>query len=315
MKNSLSKMLTAVIAFMVLGTVCLTGCIPVKNTSIDKLQSRDGVMLIISSSYYGPIDWEDEDRVTGTTYNINWDGTISKVAHHLESGDSEERKPLDSSDYMKFYRFAESAYLNNTFKNYSETDVVDGSTYCFTYFPEDRDDGVILYAGYCYSNNKLYDIVKLAFSYFHAPSGNDTGATVKVMGFEDYKASTDIMLGIRTDDFALNHSLFNNKGTMIVYDIDWNGNITSKTLYKDSSEDRGTAKLSDEDFAVLYSFAKENFEKNSFANYHEKMTDDGHAWSFYLFPYLRDDINLYYGPIKENDDLTKIARIAESYFD
>ena len=316
MKKSLSGVLAAVITFMVLGPVffCLTGCIPAKNISIDELQARDGVMLMISSSYYGPIDWEDDDRITGTTYNINWDGTIAKVAHHLESGDSEEKKRLDSSDYMRFYKFAESAYLNDSFKNYFETDVLDGSTYSFTYFPYGKDDSVVLYAGYCYSNNKLYDIVKLAISYFHTTRSNEAGATEKVMGWEDHKASTDIMLSIRVDDFALHDSIFGNKGSLIVYNIDWDGNINATTIHKDSSEDHGTVKLSDEDFAVLYSFAKDNFEKNAFANYHEDRSDDGYAWSFYLFPYDRDDINLYYGPINGNEELKKIAGIAESYF-
>ena len=317
MRKRLSKISIAVMIFTVLGTFCLglTGCIPVKNISIDELQSREGIMLKISSSNEGPIDWYDNDRVTGSSYNIYWDGNIAKVDHHLESGDLVQKKKLDSSDYMKFYKFAESAYLNKTFEHYSENDVLDGSTYSFTYFPDGKSKSVILYAGYCYSNKRLYGIAELAFSYFRKPGNNETGALTKVMCWEDYEESTDCMMSIRVDDYHLHNSLFDNRGTLIVYDIGWDGVMAKKTLYSDSSEENGTAKLSDEDFEALYNFAKKNFEKNTFEKYYEDWSDDGYAWSFYLFPYEAQDIKLYYGPINGNKELKNIASIVVSYFD
>ena len=317
MKKSLSKIFMAAVTIMVLGTVCLglAGCIPVKNVRLDELRSREGVMLMISSTVEGPIDWYDDDRITGSTYNINWDGSIERVTHRLESGESAEKKMLDSEDYMKFYKFAESAYLNDTYKNYSETDVCDGSTYCFRYFPDGKDKGVILYAGYCYSNKKLYGMVELAISYFYQTNRNEPGATIKVMGWEDYMESTEVMLSIRFDDFYLHKSIFDKEGTLIVYSIGWDGTISKTTLYQNgTSEDNGSAKLSDDDFAVLYSFAHDNFTVNSFEKYHEDRSDDGYSWSFYLFPYASEDIKLYYGPINGNEELKYIAGIAESYF-
>ncbi len=317
MKKSLSKTLTSIFSFIVLGSLCpgLTGCIPVKKVSIEELQSREGIMLIISSTIEGPIDWYDEDRVTGTSYNIYWDGSIAKVEHRLSSGDSELKKKLDPSDYMKFYKFAESAYQNKTFEHYFENDVFDGSTYSFTYFPDGKDESAVLYGGYCYSNKELYSMIELAYSYFYELRSDHTGVKRDVMGWEDYEADTDCMMNICVDDYHLHRSIFDNQGKLIVYAIDWDGIITKKTLYKDSSEENGTAKLSDEDFEKLYYFAKGNFEKNSFERYHEDWSDDGLAWGFYLFPYEANDIMIYYGPIRGNEELTKIAGIAESYFD
>ena len=133
----------------------------------DDLRSRDGVMLIISSTIEGPIDYYNEDRLTGITYTIDWDGTITKTSNYLTSGDVDDgMAELSSEDYMTVYEFAEDAYNNDTYRGYFENDVMDGSTYGFTYYPADSSEGVQIFGGYCYSNDSLNGIIKLAESYF-----------------------------------------------------------------------------------------------------------------------------------------------------
>ena len=160
------KLLSIILAGIMI--LSFTGCIE-KDTkdNIDDLKSREGVMLVISSTIEGPIDYYDEDRLTGVTYSIDWDGTITMTYTYLSSGDVEVGKSsLSSEDYMTVYEFAEDAYLNDTYKDYVENDVMDGSTYGFRYYPADSSEGVHIFGGYCYSNEKLWNIISTAQSYF-----------------------------------------------------------------------------------------------------------------------------------------------------
>ena len=122
MRKRLSKISIAKIIFTVLGAFCLglTGCIPVKNISIDELQSREGIMLIIGSSNEGPIDWNDNDRVTGSSYNIYWDGVMTKKTLYSDSSEENGTAKLSDEDFEALYNFAKKNFENNTFEKYYE---------------------------------------------------------------------------------------------------------------------------------------------------------------------------------------------------
>lgn len=169
MKKGLTAFLTSLMIFSLVFTLCLgiTGCgSKVSNVDISELQSREGLMFEVQSIINGPIDWSDDDRITGVTYSVYWDGSVTRTDHHAVSGNKVSgRTTVNSEDYLKIYKFAEDAYKNKTFRLYVETGVVDGSEYSFTYYP-DGSKGTCLYGGYCYSNKALMDMVDLVTDYF-----------------------------------------------------------------------------------------------------------------------------------------------------
>lgn len=129
-------------------------------------QSGTGPMLVIDSTVEGPVDYDDDDMALGTTYTIDWNGIITQTIEYAESGDVEVGSvALSPDDFHVFYEFAEDAYTNDTYVDYSEL-VDDGETYGFTYYPADGSGSVHLYGGYCYSNENLWGVVTLAKSYF-----------------------------------------------------------------------------------------------------------------------------------------------------
>ena len=133
----------------------------------EEIERGTGVMLVISSTIEGPIDYNHDNRPLGVTYSIDWNGIITKSTEYLSSGSVEDGSlVLSPEDFRSFYDFAEDAYRNNTYAGYVENDVSDGSTYGFTYYPAGSSSSVHLFGGYCYSNEKLWGMVELARSYF-----------------------------------------------------------------------------------------------------------------------------------------------------
>lgn len=169
----MKKGLTAFLAnLLIVSLACslglgITGCgSKASDIDISKLQSRDGLMFDVQAIYNGPMDWSDDDRITDVTYSVYWDGSVTRTDHHAVSGNKVSgRTTVNSEDYLKIYNFAEDAYKNKTFKTYIETGIVDGSEYCFTYYP-DGSKGTSLYGGYCYSNKMLMEMVDLVTDYF-----------------------------------------------------------------------------------------------------------------------------------------------------
>ena len=139
-------------------------CMWDRNSSV--FVKSKGPMLVISSTIEGPIDYYNDDRLLGVTYTIDWNGTITMSSKYLTSGEVIDGcVTLSDTDFRKFYNFGEKSYKKDPFKGYSEN-VDDGSTYGFTYYPAGTSEGVLLYGGYCYSNQKLWGMVELARSYF-----------------------------------------------------------------------------------------------------------------------------------------------------
>jgi hypothetical protein len=141
-----------------------------QNDSDDKpaeIKRGTGVMLVIGSTIEGPIDYNDDNRILGVTYTIDWNGTITKSTEYMSSGSIVDKSvTLSPEDFRSFYEFAEDAYQNNTYAGYVENDVCDGATYGFNYYPAGSDKSVHLFGGYCYSNENLWGMVELANSYF-----------------------------------------------------------------------------------------------------------------------------------------------------
>jgi hypothetical protein len=132
----------------------------------DDIELGTGAMLVISSTIEGPIDYYDDDRLLGVVYTINWNGTITKRSQYQSTGYiAEGTVSVHADDFHKFYNFAEYAYKNDPYKDYSEN-VMDGSTYGFVYYPAESSDRAVLYGGYCYDNEELWGMVELARSYF-----------------------------------------------------------------------------------------------------------------------------------------------------
>ena len=140
----------------------------VEDTSnYDEKQPSKGTMLVISATIEGPIDYYNDDRVLGYSYTIDWNGTITRKNVYQQSGEVENGYfVLSPEDFKAFREFAQDAYETDRYKTYRETDVMDGCTYSFTYYPDGSSKGVFLFGGYCYSNDELYGAVKRAAEYF-----------------------------------------------------------------------------------------------------------------------------------------------------
>jgi hypothetical protein len=151
----------------------LTGCnitgrttvSTIESYEVSDLQSRDGVMLRVSTGNSGEMSRSD-DEWSSTSYEIMWDGTIKRDVNYMLSGSiSDDPVTLREEDYRTLYEFAESVYLNNTFAEYSEQ-AADGATWTYTYYPLDSDESVCLYRGYTYDNEELCQIQDIVSSYF-----------------------------------------------------------------------------------------------------------------------------------------------------
>ena len=308
MRKTLAAIMTIVTALFLAG---LTGCKEsVPKADIRDLRSREGKMLVISSTVEGPIDWYDDDRVTGSTIVVSWDGTISKTIHHLSSEEGPQSKVLNDEDYLKFYYFSESAYVNDTFEGYSENDVMDGSTYSFCYYPDGKGNRKILYAGYCYSQKELSDIIDLAYSYFPRASLDEPEQTEP--DIEDIKSHSGAMLVITVSNVG-KYSPYDDEYSLINFIARWNGELTKTTMSNvDEKKDERTT-LSDDDLMTLYTFAVDAYDKNTFASYQED-PGDRNLWRFTYSPPGEDDYQIYYGTVNGNKELTEIANLVSGYF-
>ena len=172
MRKTLSVVLASTLMIAV-----LTGC-PVKGKEKDittietiaevglsELQAREGCMLRVSKGNCGEM-CNTDDEWSSTSYEISWDGKIVRNVNYMLSGSiTNEAVTLSEEDYMTLFRFAESAYINESYAEYSEQ-AADGASWSYVYFPEDCEDSVCLYRGYAYSNEELCQIQEIVKSYF-----------------------------------------------------------------------------------------------------------------------------------------------------
>jgi len=137
----------------------------IREIDLTELRSREGCMLRVSNGNCGEMCSAD-DEWSSTSYTINWDGTISRNVNYVVSGCiTDEAVTLSEEDYLTIYRFAESAYENETFADYSEN-VCDGESWSYYYHPDNSEESVCLYGGYAYNNDALCKIQEIVKSYF-----------------------------------------------------------------------------------------------------------------------------------------------------
>lgn len=172
MKKNISILLVSTITLTL-----LTGCnIPGRATEITKIespdkeeiseiQSREGLMLKVSQSNCDEMS-RDEDVWVSTSYEIMWDGTITRKVNYMLSGCIEDESvTLNEEDYLTVYVFAESTYINESYSDHLEQGS-DGSSWNYVYCPADSDEAVCLYSGYAYSDEELRQIQDIVSSYF-----------------------------------------------------------------------------------------------------------------------------------------------------
>ena len=132
---------------------------------ISEIQSREGLMLKVSQSNCDEIS-RDEDVWVSTSYEIMWDGTITRKVNYMLSGCIEDESvTLNEEDYLTVYVFAESTYINESYSDHSEQGS-DGASWNYVYYPTDSDEAVCLYSGYAYSDEDLRQIQDIVSSYF-----------------------------------------------------------------------------------------------------------------------------------------------------
>ena len=321
MKRILGAVFAVIVVFSLTCLLCLglTGCKKdsgddlIQKVSEDELKlihSREGVMFVLSSEVVGPIDWYDDDRFTGATFSVDWDGTITKTVHHMTSGSEEiGSRVLSDYDFMKIYSLSERAYHNQTFKDYSEDNVCDGELYAFIYYPE-NGKSEYLYSGYCYSNKALWSIVEIADSYFEETV---TAQHASEPDIEELQSRSGYMMTISSNNSG-QYSIYSDDYVISVYLIKWNGEITVTTTGKNYGETTEVAVLSDEDYMTLYSFANDAKTYNTFAYYHED-GKNGLVWSFSYLPQDEEEFKIYSGFISESEELNKMADLISSCFE
>ena len=319
MNKHITKSLSSLMILSVMASFCLmfSGCTKIApdgkrgtDGDLQMLQSREGVMFVLSSEVIGPIDWYNDDRIMGATYTVNWDGTVTKTIHYLSSGDIEAGKAvLSDNDYMKIYSFAEKAYHNDSYRNYHEDDVCDGSMYSFVFYPEDSDKEVHLFSGYCYSNKKLWSIVELLYSYFEISA---VATPTPVPTLEELKARFLYMMTISVDNMGL-YSPYDDEYCLTTYLIRWSGEIASCTTHGKTKGEWKYADLNDEDYMTLYSFAVDAYENGTYSSYSEQGGE--FHWRFKYDPVDKDEYEIYYGSVSESKELSNIAEIVSSYIE
>ena len=300
------------VCFISLLGLILAGCRkPVPKADIDELKAREGIMLKIGSSVQIAVDYTDEKSFLGSSCEIYWDGTIIRTLNYVNSQTVVKGiTDLTPEDYMSVYNFAEDAYLNDTFKGYSEN-VMDGETYSFIYFPPDRSEGVWLYSGYCCGNKKMTDILDLTGAYFKNTESEPTPTPVP--GIEELRSRSGTMLTVSKDNSGL-YSVNDDGYCHTIYIIRWNGEISSRTTYgKDNKGEWEYKKVSDEDYMTLFEFARDAYENGTFASCSE--ANGEYRWRFKYDPPEGGEYQIYYGFIEDNNGLSGISGIVSSYFE
>lgn len=309
-----SRIISLVMVLVITGSLCfvLAGCRkPVPRPAIEDLQSREGLMLVINGTIEGPINYDDDDRVSGFKYSVYWNGTIERTRIRLKSGESDAGSAvLSSSDYMSLYLFCEDAYINDTYDGYQENDIMDGTTYGFTYYPADRDSGVHFYGGYCVHNGALSGAVSTVSSYFNysvratptpVPSVSDLQVRSGSMLYISTSNSGDIRPG--ADGYCL-----------VSYSIYWNGEVCrSITLGKEKGEYEYVT-LSEEDYRKLYEFAQDAYENNTYA--YLTTDKDGTVWcNFSYLPPEDEEFTIFSGYLPADNVFCPIIDLLDSYFE
>ena len=264
----------------------LTGCRKrVPKADINELQSREGVMLKISSSCHHPYNWSPNgpiDRHEGDSYTIYWNGTVEKTAwYSISENIVLDGVSLSSEDYMYLYDFAEDAYLNDSFEGYRE-EICDGQTYSFMYYPADDDEPKDLYSGYCEDNEKLQGAINVVSKYFD-PELTQKKETVAT--FESITLYND------TEDESYS--------------------ICDGMISFNNGE---PVPLSGEDNNTLYEYQQNVYYDDSFLDY-VKGHYDFDGWEIkFTFSKKYGEI-IYVGYPEDSEDLKKAIEIARSYFE
>ena len=136
----------------------------VPKADITQLQSNEGLMFSAGSTNRCMID-QDADMILSRTYQVNWDGTVTRRVNYSVSGCITDEAVLSDEDYMKIYEFAEYARLNDPYKDHEEY-ACDGDTWGFTYYYSPSEDPFIIYSGYCYQLEEANEIKEILSSYF-----------------------------------------------------------------------------------------------------------------------------------------------------
>lgn len=294
----MKKFLAIVLTLLML--VSLAGCMKkVQKIPISDLKSRDGLMLVIGTEIDSSSDSEGEDRVVSIEHEIFWDGKITQTKHHSNSDDESWELDLSDDDYMKFYEFAESAYLNDSFrwvKQYNR-----GHIYTFDYYPADGKGSVCLFSGSFSGNEELSNTIDLAESYF---------ADFEPETFEQLKYRTGIMANF----YILN--AWDKEAPKTLYQLAWSGSL-SKYIFDDenpmiSAEHK---KASEDDYMAIYNWCKEAYMEDTFADYSKDECDDGILWRILYNDPDKEPFEIYYGCICENEELSAMADLITSYFE
>lgn len=124
---------------------------------IEELKTINGPMLEITSTIMADVP---EDYDIHNTVTINYDGQIF-IPHNpiTESG-----IPISDEDYMTVYEFCIESVENDTFADYHEDDICDGTTYRFVFY-DDSGEAHEIYDGYMYANEELRAILSIVGNY------------------------------------------------------------------------------------------------------------------------------------------------------
>lgn len=162
MKKTLKLLSVIMIAVLALSMV---GCKAEKKrktkkrekVSIEEIQKNTGDMLVISCSPQFPMTQEEYDA-SSYTMRVTYDGYV-----YIPNPVNSNGLKMKDDDFLKLYYFCTGNAEHSDFEGYSE-DVCDGETYSFIYY--DLEGGRhVIYAGYCYANDELQDILKTVSSY------------------------------------------------------------------------------------------------------------------------------------------------------
>lgn len=310
-----SRIISLVMVLVITGSFCfvLAGCRkPVPRPAIEDLQSREGLMLVINGTIEGPINYDDDDRVSGFKYSVYWNGTIERTRIRVMSGESDAGSAvLSSSDYMSLYSFCEDAYINDTYDGYQENDIMDGTTYGFTYYPADRDSGVHFYGGYCVHNRALSNAVSTVSSYFNY-SVNATPTPVP--SASDLQSRYNgYMLSVSTSD-TVDIRPGKDGYCSVSYYIHWNGEISRCISLGSETGEWEYTTLSEEDYMKLYSFAQDAYENNTYA--YLTTDKDGTVYCSISYSTPEDDeFQIFSGYLPADNVFCPIIDLVDSYFE
>ncbi|MBO4635596.1 MAG: hypothetical protein J5685_00445 [Clostridiales bacterium] len=336
MKKALSMILTAAMAAgTVGGTLLMTGCHGFRHVTDgrygtfdtaddpdtsydidpdteppqleppDMMNLHEGPMLQIDSEVIGPIDWEDEDRITGSTYTVNWDGTAVCVHHHDNSDDEIIESTISTEDWWDIYLTVDHLYTTDACRDYREEDVCDGEMFYFRYYPEGGDQCAYIYGGYCYGNDDLWGIANTVSSYFYEVPEEP----VPELTIDDLQARSGTMLSIsiyepgdrEMDDY-------------VCYWVQYSGTIYRITRVDGGETVWDEATASDEDYMTFYGYLCDLIESDLYDGY-VAVDDSESRWIINSDLPEQYGAILYSGPVGGYEDLQAMGDLAAAYFE